>query len=84
MPFITLNVIIINVTGEGVDYASGPYTVTFPAGVTSVTFDIPINDDNILENKQEFSLIIMPSSLSDRISQGGQGSSIISIVDDDG
>ena len=31
------------------DYTSGPYTVTFPAGVTLITFSIPINDDQILE-----------------------------------
>jgi len=52
-----------NVTGGGVDYDSGPYTVTFPAGETSATFKIPINDDNVLENTEYFSLSIIFQSL---------------------
>ena len=47
-----------NVTGGGVDYDSGPYNVTFPAGVTSVPFDVPINNDNILEDDEDFTLMI--------------------------
>ena len=47
-----------NVTGGGVDYDSGPYIVTFPAGVTSASFDIIINDDNVLEDDEVFRLII--------------------------
>ena len=31
------------------DYDSGPYTVTFPAGQTIATFNVPINDDVILD-----------------------------------
>ena len=31
------------------DYTSAPYSVTFPAGVMSVPFNISINDDNIFE-----------------------------------
>ena len=55
-----------NVTGGGVDYDSGPYTVTFPAGVTSVPFDVPISDDNILEDDEVFTLIIN-NSLPNRV-----------------
>ena len=36
------------VTGS-VDYDSGPYNVTFPAGSTNASFDIMINDDGVLE-----------------------------------
>ena len=44
------------VTGD--DYNSGPYNITFYAGVTYIIFNISINNDNILEEDEEFSLII--------------------------
>ena len=52
-----------NVTGRGVDYNSGPYTVTFTAGATSALFNVPINNDNIFESSEYFSLTIIPQSL---------------------
>jgi len=52
-----------NVTGGGVDYDSGPYTVTFTAGQTSASFKLPINDDNVLENTEYFGLSIIFQSL---------------------
>ena len=51
-----------NVTG-GVDYDSGTYTITFPAGLTCVPFDVVINDDNILEDNEGFTLSIIRSAL---------------------
>jgi len=73
-----------NTTG-GVDYDSGPYTVTFPAGVTSVPFNVPIKDDNILENNEDFTLTIMRSSaLPDGVTRGSTSQATITIVDDDG
>ena len=42
------------------DYTSGPYSVTVPAGVTSFSFNISINNDNIFENNENFRLIISP------------------------
>ena len=45
------------------DYDSGPYTVTFPAGVTTATFNVPINDDDILEGDKNFILTIDETSL---------------------
>ena len=73
---------ICNVTG-GVDYDSGPYTVTFPAGVTSVSFDVAINDDNILENNETFNLTIMTSSLSGLVSQHSFIQTKVLILDND-
>ena len=71
-----------NVTGGGVDYDSGPYTVTFTAGVTSASFDVPINDDDICENDEDFTLTILRGTLPDGITcDGGRG--IVTIVDDD-
>ena len=51
-----------NFTG-GVDYNSGPYNVIFPAGVTSVSFNIIINNDTVLEYNETFNLTIINGSL---------------------
>ena len=45
--------------GGGVDYASGPYNVSFPPGDTSVSFDISITYDQI-EDNENFTLSISP------------------------
>ena len=65
------------------DYTSGPYTVTFPAGQTTATFDVPINDDNILEGNENFILIINSSSLPSDVTVGSPGQATVNIVDDD-
>ena len=65
------------------DYNSGPYPVTFPAGVTSVTFDVPINDDNILEGSENFMLTIDQSSLATNVNSGIPNETTVTIVDDD-
>ena len=57
----------MNITGGGVDYDSGPYTVTFSAGVTSVQFDVPIIDDDIYEPNEEFYLTLTPELLPDNV-----------------
>ena len=65
------------------DYGSGPYTVTFPAGVISVPFDIPINDDMISEANEDFTLTIDPSSLPTGGTVGSPGSAVVTIIDND-
>ena len=65
------------------DYGSGPYTVTFPAGVTIVPFNIPINDDNIFEGNEDFMLTIDPSSLPTGGTVGNPGQATVTIVDND-
>ena len=72
-----------NVTGGGVDYDSGPYTVTFPTGQTRVPFDIPINDDIILENVENFMVTIMTSPLPDGVTRGNPDSATVNIMDND-
>ena len=72
------------VSGGGIDYNSGPYTVTFPAGVTSVVIDISITDDDTSENEEDFTLIIDTSSLPTRVNTGRLVQSRVVIVDDDG
>ena len=65
------------------DYTSGPYSVTFPAGVMSVPFIIPINIDNIFEKNENFTLTIN-SSLPTGVMVGNPGQATVTIVDNDG
>ena len=50
---------LYNVTG-GVDYNTGPYSVTFPIGSTNASFNITINNDDVLEDDEIFTLHISP------------------------
>ena len=64
------------------DYTSGPYTVTFLAGQTTATFDVPINDDNVLEGNQNFMLTIN-SSLPNGVTHGTPSEATVIIMDND-
>ena len=44
--------------------------MTFPAGVTNVTFSVTINNDTILEDNEKFSLTINTDSLPNNIIAG--------------
>ena len=74
----------LKITGGGVDYDSGPYTVTFPAGEESVSLGISINDDNIFEHNENFVLTINVSSLPTGVTIGNHNKTIVTIVDNDG
>ena len=65
------------------DYTSGPYPVLFRAGETSVTFDVPITDDRILEGNENFMLTIDQPSLPTGINHGDPSEATVTIVDDD-
>ena len=71
------------VTGGGVDYDSGPYTVTFPARVTSVPFKVSLNDDDILEGNENFMLTINQSSLPSSVAISNPSMTTVTIVDND-
>ena len=64
------------------DYISGPYSVTFPAGVTNVPFNISINDDNIFEENENFTLTIN-SSLPTGVMVGNPGQVRATVMDND-
>ena len=68
------------VLGGGIDYDTGPYTIMFPAGVTSVQFSFSIYDDAIFEDDKYFTLTIDPSSTPNGVSVG---QARVNIVDDD-
>ena len=67
----------------GIDYVSGIYTVTFPAGTQRVPFEIPIADDGTYEGNEDFTLTIDLSSLPDSVTRGNPGSATVTIVDDE-
>ena len=64
------------------DYTSGPYTVTIPAGRITATFNVPINDDNILEGNENFMLTIN-SSLPNGVTRGTPSQATVIIMDND-
>ena len=65
------------------DYTSGPYTVTIPAGQTTATFNVPITDDTILEGDENFMLTIDGTSLPDGVAPGNPDEATVTIVDND-
>ena len=71
-------------TGGGVDYGSGPFTVIIPAGDISVPFDVPIINDNVLEANESFNLTINSSSLPNRVTVTNPYQATVTIVDNDG
>ena len=73
-----------NFTGGGVDYSSGLYNVTIPAGQISVSFNVPINDDNVFEENEEFLLTIDQSSSLNGVIIGSPNLAIVNISDNDG
>ena len=64
------------------DYDSGPYTVTFPAGSTTATFNVPITEDMILEGLENFMLTIN-ETLPDGVTRGTPSEATVTIVDND-
>ena len=67
----------------GIDYVSGPYNVTFPAGVTSISFNVLIYDDDLLEDNENFTLAINTDSLPDGITIDDPSTVIMIIRNDD-
>ena len=63
------------------DYTSGPYTVTFPAGATSASFNVSVNNDYILEDNENFMLTINSLSLPNGITHGDLDQATVIIVD---
>ena len=74
---------VIICIGDGVDYNSGLYSVTFTVGKTSVSFDIALTDDNILEKNEFFNLTIDTSLLPNGFTVGSPGQAIVTIINND-
>ena len=67
----------------GDDYLAGPYKVTFPAGMTIVSFDVLITDDDMYEDVENFTLTINNDSLPDGVITGSPSIVVVIIKDDD-
>ena len=68
----------------GEDYVVGPYKAKFPAGVTTVSFNVRIKGDEILESNETFQLSIKPKKLPNGVSINTPSEVTVTIVDDDG
>ena len=65
------------------DYTPGPYNIRIPAGLTSVSHNILIIDDNLLEDNEIFYLFINPS-LPSGVTVSDNNQVTVTIVNDDG
>ena len=65
------------------DYVSGPYPVIFLAGMTHAAISVLINDDNMFENNENFTLTIEPSFSPSYVTRGNPDEVTVTILDDD-
>ena len=65
------------------DYFFPQRVVTIPAGMTNVTLNISLDDDQTSEVDEHFDLVIAVGSLISGILRGRLGRARITIVDDD-
>ena len=66
----------------GCDFDPKPYAVHIKPGDTQAYFDVNINDDDIYEGTESFSIAIN-SFLPDHVRRCGTYSSVITILDDE-
>ena len=63
------------------DYGSGSYQVTFTVGEIISSFDVPITDDNVVEDDETIDLTIQSTSLPNRVSVTNPLQATITIMD---
>jgi len=73
----------ITLPGRRIDYDKGPYLVTFPILTTSVPLIVTINDDNICEISETFTVTIDPNSLPMGVIRGSRRQTTITLLDGD-
>lgn len=67
----------------GQDYGSGPYTVVFPAGETSIQFNVTITSDDVYERNETFQLTIDSLSLPLNVTTAELDQATVIIINDD-
>ena len=70
-----------NILGGMDDYGSGSYQVTFTTGETISSFDVPITDDNVVEDDETIGLAIQSISLPNRVSATNPSQANVTIMD---
>ena len=69
----------------GYYYEFGTYNIKFSTGVTSIAFNVPVNDDNIFEGNENFTLTIDQFSLPKNVTVVKLNkTATVTIVDNDG
>ena len=81
---VTYFVLRLSSCFTGDDYCSGPYSLTFTAGMTRAFLHISITDDNLLEGDEYFIVMIDSSSLISGITVGSLAQVTVTILDADG
>ena len=66
------------------DYIPGPFNVTFTAGEIGVELEIFLINDSILENDEDFHLVIDRINLPGGLTIGNHDTTVVTIIDDDG
>ena len=65
------------------DYYSGPYSITFSAGVTTASYNITIVDDHYLELTNDTFLLTIDPFLPKHLTHGSLDTTLVSIVSDE-
>ena len=65
------------------DYAHGPYTAVFSAGTNHTKISIPINNDNVFEGNENFTVSINSSLITSSKIFGGIIQATVTILDND-
>ena len=65
------------------DYVSGTYEVTFTSGSTSSNVLVPISDDSVNEDAENFTATLITPEKLEGVSIGDDGTAIVDILDDD-
>ena len=74
--------LIYNFMAGGLDYDYRQYRITIPADVISLPFTISINNDDLMEDNEYFSLFIT-ETLPLGVYRGYSYSALVTIIDDD-
>ena len=65
------------------DYVPTLYSVIFPAGVTQVSFNINITDDELFEGPETFNVAILSGALPRSVNVGNHVRATVTIVDNE-
>lgn len=70
---------------DGEDYRGGPFSLYFPPEENTISFNVTIIDDNVIEFREDFSLVlgIPDTAAAIGVVLGSPDTASVNIVDDD-